>query len=194
MRNVCDMKELRRLRLLDKAIDAAARCPYTKGVASWIVSGVGNGARVAATCGSKHSIPVAGSILISYPMREPSPPIGKGGGFPDSTKPLLKSAAPLLFVHAEHAQFSTAADILAFCKRYAVEGPHAVAGGGEQPRVVIVPGVDASFVGAHGLHIADATRAAVMQVHLLSRGLEHRLTDMHPALCCCSRYADVATA
>ena len=160
MRNLCDMKELRRLRLFDKAIAAASRCPYLAAVTSWIVAGVGNGARVAATCGSKHVPGVAGTVLLNYPVLDPSPPIGKGGGHADSTRPVLKTSSPLLFVHGAHARNSTVEDVKVLCRRYAGgEGPANT----PPPLLVSVPGVDDAFAST-SVDAAEVTATAVMQV------------------------------
>ena len=170
MRNFCDMKELRRLRLFEKAIDAASKNPYTRSVTRWILAGVGNGARVAATCAAKATERVAASVLLSYPLLEPYPAIGKGGGHPDSTKPLLKTVLPLLFVHSEHDRASPATEIVRFCSRIQREQSAGESGAGTEtlslqppPRVVVLRDVNAAFVGTQG-DVEASTRRAVLQV------------------------------
>jgi predicted alpha/beta-hydrolase family hydrolase len=86
MRNFGDYKELRRLKLFDKTMDAASCSPYTTGVQSWILAGLGSGARIAATCCSRGKVPISGLVLLSYPLFEATPPVGRGAGQPDSTK------------------------------------------------------------------------------------------------------------
>jgi pimeloyl-ACP methyl ester carboxylesterase len=193
MRNVCDMKELRRLRLFEKAIDASARNPYTRArVTRWIVAGLGNGARVAAACANKGSARIAAGLLLSYPLLDPYPAIGKGGGHPDSSKPLLKMEVPMLLVHGALDAQTSPAELVAFCARYESERPApapapaqppaapvegappaapeptgtAVATQGAlpavPPRVVVLPGVDASFAAAEG-DVAAAEKHAVLQ-------------------------------
>ena len=196
MRNFCDMKELRRLRLFEKAVDAAAKNPYTRSVTRWILAGLGNGARVAATCASKGSERVAACVLLSYPLLEASPAIGKGGGHPDSSKPLLRAAMPLLFVHTEHNRASPAAELVRVCAR--IESEHAAGSAGEganegdggagtaapaaaplalpPPRVVVVRDVDAAFSSTQG-DPAAASRRALLQV----RGLVLRVMRMRSA-------------
>ena len=168
MRNFCDHKELRRLRLFEKTIDAAAFNPYTPNVKAWVIGGIGNGARIAATCASKQSAHVAAAMLLSYPMNDPYPAIGKGGGQPDSSKPLLRATVPMLFVHAERDRRTPPADIIAFCTQVeraeqpAPEGAPPLAAP-PPPRVVVLPDADATFAAVQG-DAAAGTKQCVLQV------------------------------
>ena len=53
MRYHCAQKEMRRLRIFEKALDVAASSPFARGVTRWVLVGYDNGARVVATAGLK---------------------------------------------------------------------------------------------------------------------------------------------
>lgn len=114
MRNHCTLTEPRRQRAFERALDSAATSPYARHVTSWILAGIGNGARVAAAVGTRCRGNIAGYALLSYPLNE-AMPASKGPGHPDSRPPLLKARAPLLFVHTPAQEACPLADLRAFC-------------------------------------------------------------------------------
>lgn len=122
--------------MFEKALDTASKSPYAtwSGVDSWLLVGMGNGARVAATISSKAKAPVAGLAVISYPLHEATPPAGKGAGFPDSTTQLVKSTAPLLMLHAQHDGRCSAASLRTFCRQQRPQRPGSCFG--------VIPGVN----------------------------------------------------
>jgi predicted alpha/beta-hydrolase family hydrolase len=122
MRNQCALKELRRLRMFEKGCDASTRCPYARAVKGWVVAGLGNGARIAASIGAKRKHNIVGAILMSYPLWEPTPPAGKGSGAPNSTGPLGKLGCPLLFIQAQRDTSVSLTSLLDFCKQ--LQSPH----------------------------------------------------------------------
>lgn len=141
MRNHCGLKELRWLRMFEKALDAAIRCPYAQEVEGWVVAGLGNGARIAASIGAKRKSQVAGAVLMSYPLWEPTPPAGKGAGSPDSTGPLRKLECPLLMIHARQDSSVPLASIVSFCKTLSPLNPTFVTEvAGADARLQAVPG------------------------------------------------------
>jgi hypothetical protein len=164
MRNFGDYKELRRLKLFDKTIDAAACSPYTTGVQSWILAGLGSGARIAATCCSRVKVPISGLVLLSYPLFEATPPMGRGGGQPDSTKQIVSTMVPTLFVHGGRDRTCRAEDLIAFCGQCAASSEDRSTGACGA-RVVVLQDVDSSFaLHASGGRRAGDGRNAVEQV------------------------------
>ena len=137
VRNYCNLKELRRLRMFDKALDTAVTCPYATGVEAWLLVGLGNGARVAATIAGRTTAPVAGVAVLSYPLNEPTPPAGKGAGHPTSQPQLMKLTAPLLAVHGAEDSRCAAAAVQAFLRDSITHTP--------APRLLVVPGVNQSL-------------------------------------------------
>ena len=163
MRNHSDNKELRRLKLFDKAIDAAASSPYTAHVKSWILLGLGNGARIAATCTTRVKVPISGLVLLSYPLLEATPPLGRGGGHQDSTRQVAGAAVPIAFVHAARDEECRAAALAEFCARCASASQSTAGAGGA--RLVVVPDCDASFSrGKRGADGSHGSCAAILQV------------------------------
>eukprot|EP00892_Ulva_mutabilis_P007520 jgi/Ulvmu1/513/UM001_0521.1 len=137
VRNYCNLKELRRLRMFDKALDTAVKCPYATDVQAWLLIGLGNGARVAATIAGKTKAPLAGVAVLSYPLNEPTPPAGKGAGFPTSHPQLVKLVAPLLAMHGAADTRCPPATMRTFLQNNISHEPG--------PRLVVVPGVDQSL-------------------------------------------------
>jgi predicted alpha/beta-hydrolase family hydrolase len=142
MRNFCNLKELRRLRMFEKALDTVSKSPYATfgGVESWLLVGMGNGARVAATVSSKAKTNIAGLAVISYPLHECTPPAGKGAGFPDSTSQLSKCSVPLMVLQGELDARCSAASMSAFLRRIRPLQPG--------PRFGIVPAVNENLLGS----------------------------------------------
>lgn len=130
MRSHCVLKEARRLRAFEKALDAAATSPYAIQITSWVHAGVGNGARIAATVGMKCRGTLAGFLLLSYPLQD----------VPASVKPLAAARAPMLFVHTAHDPLCSVDALRACCAGIAHQ----------ECRVVLVPGVSAAFADASG--------------------------------------------
>lgn len=141
MRNYCNLKELRRLRMFEKALDTVSKSPYatSAGVSSWLLVGIGNGARVAATVSSKAKTNIAGLAVVSYPLHESTPPAGKGAGFPDSTSQLIKCSAPLLVLQGELDARCSTGTMSAFLRQLRPQQPG--------PRFGIIPGVNESLLG-----------------------------------------------
>jgi predicted alpha/beta-hydrolase family hydrolase len=161
MRNYCQLKELRRLRMFEKALDAASKSPYaaSAGVDSWLLVGVGNGARVAATVCSKAKTGIAGLAVISYPLHESTPPAGKGAGFPDSTTQLVKCSAPLLVLQGELDSRCSAASMKMFLRQLRPQQPG--------PCFGVIPAVDESLLGPD---------EAILNARVMVR----------PLCCCCN--------
>lgn len=57
-----------RARVLEKVLDVAATCPYARCVSRWVLGGVGSGGRVAAMAAARARSPLAGFIMMSYPL------------------------------------------------------------------------------------------------------------------------------
>ncbi|CAD7700200.1 unnamed protein product [Ostreobium quekettii] len=110
LRYFCKQKEQRRQRLFEKALDACATSPLARCVTRWVLAGIGNGARVAAAVGMRCRRSIAGFVFMSYPLNEPMPS-NKGAPAPDSAGPLVKLAAPLLFITASHDKFCKVEDL-----------------------------------------------------------------------------------
>eukprot|EP00884_Botryococcus_braunii_P021688 jgi/Botrbrau1/8202/Bobra.0392s0001.1 len=53
MRYCCKLKEQRRMRMFEKALDACATSPFARNIRRWILAGHTNGARIAAVVGLK---------------------------------------------------------------------------------------------------------------------------------------------
>jgi hypothetical protein len=64
-------------------------------------AGLGTGGRVAAVVGSRCRGDIAAYLLLGYPLGEEMPS-AKGAAHPDSAGPLLKLAAPALFVSSAY--------------------------------------------------------------------------------------------
>jgi hypothetical protein len=138
--------------MFEKALDTASKSPYATwgNVESWLLVGMGNGARVATTISSKAKAPVAGLAVISYPLHEATPPAGKGAGFPDSTTQLIKCTVPLLVLHAERDGRCAAASMRSFCQQQRPQQPG--------PCFGVIPGVNEHLLGSNG----DILRARTM--------------------------------
>lgn len=143
MRNYCNLKELRRLRMFEKALDTVSKSPYAThaGVDSWLLVGMGNGARVAATVSSKAKTSIAGLAVVSYPLHENTPPAGKGAGFPDSTSQIMKCTVPLLVLQGEMDSRCSVASMHVFLRQARSQPPGAHFG--------VIPGVNENLLGAN---------------------------------------------
>lgn len=97
MRYSCKQKEFRRLKVFEKALDACATSPFARNVERWVLAGIGNGARIAATVGGRCRGTMAGFVFMSYPLMDPLPAY-KGPAAPDSIAPLTRLKAPMLFI------------------------------------------------------------------------------------------------
>lgn len=195
MRNYCNLKELRRLRMFEKALDTVSKSPYATaaGVDSWLLVGIGNGARVAATVSSKAKANIAGLAVVSYPLHESTPPAGKGAGFPDSTSQLMKCSAPILALQGELDSRCSAASMCAFLRQIRPQQPG--------PRFGILPAVNENLLGSddailkartlvRGLHRCRIARDLCMTILEVSAAAECRLLQSGysaMAVCRCAR-------
>ncbi|KIY97202.1 hypothetical protein MNEG_10759 [Monoraphidium neglectum] len=89
--------EVRRQRVFEKALDAAATSPFARLAPRWVLAGLGAGARVAAVVGARARSSVVAQVLVAYPLAAPMPTI-KGSQMPDSCMPLLRVSVPTLLV------------------------------------------------------------------------------------------------
>eukprot|EP01023_Acetabularia_acetabulum_P032426 TRINITY_DN3028_c0_g1_i1.p1 TRINITY_DN3028_c0_g1~~TRINITY_DN3028_c0_g1_i1.p1 ORF type:complete len:460 (+),score=66.81 TRINITY_DN3028_c0_g1_i1:272-1651(+) len=115
MRYYCKQKEQRRYRIFEKALDACATSPYARCVTRWILGGIGSGARVAATVGSRCRGQICGFIYLSYPLNERIPS-QKGSQSENSVAPLMKLHQPSLFVHTLFDELSPFEELKKYCK------------------------------------------------------------------------------
>ncbi|KAK9831427.1 hypothetical protein WJX81_003930 [Elliptochloris bilobata] len=144
LRFCCKHKEARRHRMYEKALDSLATAPYARGVTHFVLAGIGSGARAAAAICSRTSRPVAGLLLLAYPLQEVVP-LGKStraaaeSASPveqqTSEAPLLKVDAPCLFVVAAGDPLCPPAELAGAVARMPATKVHAV----------IVEDVDQSF-------------------------------------------------
>ncbi|KAL6765225.1 hypothetical protein V8C86DRAFT_2463405 [Haematococcus lacustris] len=97
VRYQCSSKEARRLKVLEKVLDAASTSPFARHVDRWLLVGLGTGARVAAIVGSRCRATVAAYAFLAYPVVESGPP-AKGPATLEPGGPLARLTQPLLFV------------------------------------------------------------------------------------------------
>ncbi|KAJ9527432.1 hypothetical protein QJQ45_025702 [Haematococcus lacustris] len=99
VRYQCSSKEARRLKVLEKVLDAASTSPFARHVDRWLLVGLGTGARVAAIVGSRCRATVAAYAFLAYPVVESGPP-AKGPATLEPGGPLARLTQPLFFVQA----------------------------------------------------------------------------------------------
>lgn len=134
MRYYCKQKEQRRLRLFEKALDVCATSPFARHVSRWVLAGVGNGARIAASVGTRCRGVISGLVLLSYPLLEPAPN-SKGPPAADSIGPLLKLTSPMLFITTDRDDLAPEGELRKACARM----------NAKDVRVFTLKGLDSNF-------------------------------------------------